>query len=82
MTTCHNFANLLIIGRLRRDICIYNSNRLSMTNMTKYNIKYKECDREWSSTSYSTPEKVTTKSLITFFGLEECEDYDIEVETL
>lgn len=45
-----------------------------------YIIKYKEYGRDWSSTSYTSPEPVSTKFLISFFGLEECEDYDIEVE--
>ena len=40
-----------------------------------YIIKYKEYGREWSSTSYSSPEPVTKVYLIDFFGLTECEDY-------
>lgn len=48
-----------------------------MTNYT-YIIKYKEFGREWGSTSYSSPEPVTKEYLIQFFGLEECEDYNIE----
>ena len=42
-----------------------------------YIIKYKEYGREWSSISYSSPEPVTREYLIDFFGLEECEDYEI-----
>ena len=45
-----------------------------------YIIKYKEYGREWSSTSYMTPEKVTEDYLIAFFGLHECEDFTIEQE--
>ena len=48
-----------------------------MTNYI-YIIKYKEYGREWSATSYSSPEPVTREYLITFFGLDECEDYLIE----
>ena len=44
----------------------------------KYLIKFKEYGREWSSTTYSTPEAVSDEFLISFFGLEECEDYAIE----
>ena len=46
----------------------------------KYIIKYKEYGREWSSTSYMTPETVTKDFLIEFFGLHECEDFIIEQE--
>ena len=45
-----------------------------------YIIKYKEYGREWSSTSYMTPETVTEDFLIDFFGLHECEDFAIELE--
>ena len=45
-----------------------------------YIIKYKEPGREWSSTSYMTPETVTEEFLIEFFGLHDCEDYIIEQE--
>lgn len=48
-----------------------------MTSYT-YIIKYKEYGKEWSSTSYSSPEPVTKEYLIDFFGLTECEDYLIE----
>lgn len=48
-----------------------------MTEHT-YIINYKEFGREWSSTSYSSPEPVSKEYLISFFGLEECEDYTIE----
>jgi len=44
----------------------------------KYIINYKEFGREWSRTSYTSPEPVTKEYLINFFGLEECEDYSIE----
>jgi len=43
-----------------------------------YIIKYKEFGREWSSTSYTSPEPVTEDYLIEFFGLHECEDFVIE----
>jgi len=46
--------------------------------MTTYIIKYKEFGRDWSSTSYTSPEPVTKEYLIQFFGLAECEDYQIE----
>jgi len=46
----------------------------------KYIIKFKEYDREWSSTSYSSPEPVSKEYLIEFFGLKECESYLIEEE--
>ena len=46
--------------------------------MHTYIIKNKEFGREWSSTSYSSPEPVTKEYLIQFFGLDECEDYLIE----
>lgn len=45
-----------------------------------YIIKYKEYDREWSSTTYTSPEPVSMSYLINFFGLEECEAYDIELD--
>lgn len=46
-----------------------------MTQYT-YIIKYKEPGREWSQTSYTSPEPVTKEYLIEFFGLEkDCEDY-------
>lgn len=47
-----------------------------MTNYI-YIIKYKEFGREWSSTSYTAPHPVTIEYLVEFFGLEECEDYEI-----
>ena len=45
-----------------------------------YIIKYKEYGREWSHTSYTSPEPVTEDYLISFFGLHECEDFIIEQE--
>ena len=45
-----------------------------------YIIKDKEFNRYWSSTSYSTPKEVTEEFLISFFGLDECEDFVIEQE--
>ena len=48
-----------------------------MTQYT-YIINYKEPGREWSSTSYTSPEPVSKEYLIEFFGLDECEDYLIE----
>ena len=52
----------------------------NLTDMTQYTyiIKYKEFGREWSSTSYTSPEPVTKEYLVEFFGLTECEDYSIE----
>ena len=73
-------SKLLIIGLFRRISCINVSVSKYWQNMTTYTyiIKYKEFGREWSSTSYSSPEPVTKEYLIDFFGLEECEDYLIE----
>ena len=45
-----------------------------------YIIKYKEFGRDWSSTSYTSPEPVTEDYLIEFFGLHKCEDFVIEKE--
>ena len=45
-----------------------------------YIIKYKEFGRDWSSTSYTSPEPVTEDYLIEFFGLHACEDFTIEQE--
>ena len=45
-----------------------------------YIIKYKEFGRDWSSTTYTTPEPVTEDYLISFLGLHECEDFTIEQE--
>ena len=45
-----------------------------------YIIKFKEFGRNWSSTSYTSPEPVTEDYLIEFFGLHECEDFTIEQE--
>lgn len=45
-----------------------------------YIIKYKEFGRDWSSTTYTSPEPVTEDYLIEFFGLHECEDFTIEQE--
>jgi hypothetical protein len=47
-----------------------------MTNYT-YIIRFKEFGKEWSSTSYSSPEPTSQEYLISFFGLDECEDYQI-----
>ena len=49
--------------------------------MTTYIINYKEYGRDWSRTTYTTQETVTREYLISFFGLEECEDYNIEETT-
>ena len=46
--------------------------------MHTYIIKFKEFGREWSSTSYSSPEPVSQEYLVEFFGLNECEDYLIK----
>ena len=46
--------------------------------MHTYIIKFKEFGREWSSTSYSSPEPVSQEYLVEFFGLNEREDYLIE----
>ena len=43
-----------------------------------YIIKYKEYGKEWCSTSYSDSEPVSKEFLIQFFGLDKCEDYQIE----
>lgn len=48
--------------------------------MYKYHIKYKEFGRKWSSTYYTSPVPKTRGFLIDFFGLDECEDYEIEEE--
>ncbi len=45
-----------------------------------YLIKYKEFGRDWSNTSYTSPEPVSEDFLISFFGLRECEDFIIEQE--
>ena len=45
-----------------------------------YIIKYKEFNRDWSSTSYTSPDEVCEDFLIDFFGLHECEDFIIEPE--
>ena len=42
-----------------------------------YIIRYKEYGRTWSSTSYSSNQPVTKEYLIQFFGLWECEDFEI-----
>lgn len=44
-----------------------------------YIIKYKEYGRRWSKTSYTCQEPVSEEFLIEFFGLDECEDYRIEL---
>ena len=47
--------------------------------MHTYIIKYLEPGKKtWGQTSYTSPEPVTKKYLIDFFGLTECEDYLIE----
>jgi hypothetical protein len=46
--------------------------------MHTYTIRYKEFGRPWSSTKYSSPEPVTFDFLYEFFGLHECEDYEIK----
>lgn len=48
--------------------------------MYTYIIKYKEFNRGWSSTTYTTSEPKTKRFLIEFFGLKECEEYKIELE--
>ena len=45
-----------------------------------YIIKYKEFGRDWSSTTYTSPEPVTEDYVIEFFGQHECEDFVIEIE--
>lgn len=48
--------------------------------MHTYKISYKDqfTNGKWSSTTYSSPEEVSNKFLIEFFGLHECEEYKIE----
>lgn len=48
-----------------------------------YIINYKEVGRDWSKTTYTSPEPVTEEYLIEFFGLkgEDVEDFLIEIET-
>lgn len=48
----------------------------------KYIIKFKEQNREWQSTSYTSPEPVSEHYLVKFFGLDEddVEEYLIGVE--
>ena len=50
--------------------------------MAKYIIHYKEKGRDWSQTSYTSPEPVTRDYLIGFFGLEgeDIENFIIEQE--
>lgn len=50
--------------------------------MPKYIIHYKEKGRDWSQTSYTSPEPVTRDYLIEFFGLdkEDIENFIIEQE--
>lgn len=43
-----------------------------------YVIHYKEPGKNWSRTSYTTPDEVTDEFLVDFFGLDDCEDYRIE----
>ena len=48
-----------------------------------YIINYKEKGRDWSQTSYTSPEPVTRDFLIEFFGLkgeEDIENFFIEPE--
>lgn len=45
-----------------------------------YIIRYKEFNKDWSSTTYTTPDEVSEAFLISFFGLHECEDFVIEQE--
>lgn len=72
-------SNQLIKAKFRRDSCIILSVFKNWQNMTyTYIINYKEPGREWSSTSYTSPEPVSKEYLIDFFGLTECEDYLIE----
>ena len=69
----------MIKAKLRRNSCIILSVFKNWQNMTyTYIIQYKEPGREWSSTSYTSPEPVSKEYLIDFFGLTECEDYLIE----
>lgn len=46
-----------------------------------YRINYKEYGRDWNSTSYTCQQEVSKEYLIAFFGLNECEDYSIEIES-
>jgi len=46
--------------------------------MYTYIIKYKEFGRNWSFTTYTSPEPKSRQFLIEFFGLHECEDFDIK----
>lgn len=48
----------------------------------KYIIKFKEKNREWQSTSYTCQKPVSEDYLVKFFGLDEddMEEYEIEVE--
>lgn len=52
------------------------------TVIMKYFIKFKEQNREWQSTSYTSPEPVSEDYLVKFFELDEddVEEYQIEVE--
>lgn len=70
-------SKLLIIGV----IAVLNIIGNKTDSMTTYIINYKEYGRDWSRTTYTTPETVTKEYLISFFGLEECEDYNIEETT-
>ena len=76
-----DLSNLLIFGHFRRISCMNIIESKNLTDMTQYTyiIKYKEPGKEWSQTSYTSPEPVTKEYLVEFFGLEkDCEDYLIE----
>lgn len=43
-----------------------------------YIIHFKEWDKkDWGQTTYSSPQTVSQEYLIQFFGLWECEDFEI-----
>ncbi len=46
----------------------------------KYIIRFREPGQAWRTTSYTCPEPVTEEYLVSFFGLKECDEYEIEVE--
>ena len=46
----------------------------------KYIIRFREPGQSWRTTSYTCPEPVTEEYLVSFFGLDECDEYEIEVE--
>lgn len=45
--------------------------------MFKVRIRYQEDDMVWRETSYTSPHEVTDEFLVEFFGLDECNDYEI-----